>query len=204
MIKRLYVDCETTGTDPQRHGLIQWSCIASIDGEQVADGLNLTIQPFENDVIEDGALEVNHITRAELFTADRFIPKHAKKLMDEYLGKHVDKFDTKDKFMFVGFRAGFDSDFTRAFFSKNGDNYYGSWFWVPPLDVMVLAAYLMQRVRHKLPNFKLRTVYEYLHPEKEGIWTEENWHDSMFDIERTIDIEKRLREIVAGKYKLTE
>jgi DNA polymerase III epsilon subunit-like protein len=31
--KTLYIDTETTGTDPAKHGLIQLACIAEIDGE---------------------------------------------------------------------------------------------------------------------------------------------------------------------------
>lgn len=202
IIKRLYIDTETTGTDPKRNGLIQFSCIAYIDSVPVSDGLNIRLQPFPNDVIEDSALEVNHITREELFKDDRMTPKDGKRIIDQYLAKHVEKFDTKDKFMFVGFRAGFDSDFTRAFFDKCGDRFYGSWFWVPPLDVMVLAGYLLQKYRHRMVNFKLRTVYEFLFPG--SIYTDNDWHDAMFDILRTVDIEGRLREIVTGKYKVTE
>src|SRR3712207_9107105 len=79
------------------------------------------------------------------------------------LGKHVDKFNKKDKFFLVGYNnAAFDNQFLRGFFLQNGDNYFGSWFWANTIDVMVLAtAYLAER-RPEMENFKLSTVAKFL------------------------------------------
>lgn len=192
-MKRIYVDSETTGTDPQQHALIQFSAVISVDGV-AKEELNLAIRPIEGKVIEDTALEVNGITREELFAADRITPRDAHLVITKLLAKYVNKYDKKDKFIWLGYRAGFDSDFTRKFFDDNGDTYFGSWFFTPPLCVMTLAAYLLQKQRSNLENFKLRTVYNYLYPD--NTFTDEDWHDSLFDIYRTIDIEDALRDIV--------
>lgn len=198
MIKKVYIDEETTGTDPHRHGIIQIAMQFWIDREPVEEPLVLRLQPFKTDAIAQEALDVNGISELELFAADRLTPQEGFKQATAYLAKRIDKYDKVDKAFFVGFRAQFDSDFFRAFMGKNGDTYYGSWFYTPPLDVMMLAGYLLQRWRHKMVNFKLKTVYEFLHPELAGKWTEEDWHDAMFDIARTIDIENRLRYVAAG------
>lgn len=204
-IKRLYNDCETTGTDPKDHGLIQWSAIVTIDGE-VVDSLSIEMQPFPDDAIEDDALEANGITREDLLSSHRLTPMEGYRQIVRFLGKHVDKFNKKDKFFWIGYNAHFDADFTREFFNKNGDVYFGSWFWVPLLCVMVLAGYMLMKKRTQLDNFKLATVYAYLYPEEAAEYAkqaEENpendpWHDAMFDIERTIDVESALRNILTG------
>src|SRR5687767_3506938 len=77
MIKKVYADEETTGTDPMRHGLIQIAMRNYRDREPVDEPLVLKIQPFKTDIIEDTALEVNGVTREELFSSDRMEPKEA-------------------------------------------------------------------------------------------------------------------------------
>lgn len=198
-MKKLYVDAETTGTDPKKHGLIQFSAVAVVDDVRVGS-INLNIMPFTGiDEIDDGALEHNGVSREELFSGDRLIPKEAHYQICAFLGQFVNKFDKSDKFIWLGYRAGFDADFAREFFLKNGDSYYGSWFFTPPLCVMTLSAYILQKHRYKLENFKQITVFNFLYPEMATFWPEDGWHDSMFDIDRTIDIEDALRYYIRGK-----
>lgn len=194
-MKRFYSDTETTGTDPKRHGLIQFTGIVTIDGVEKGR-INLQITPFEGDLIEDDALEHNGITREELNSLDRMSPKQAVQAINDFLGQWVDKFDKFDKYQWYGYKAAFDSDFTREFFYKNGDKYFGSWFFTPPLCVMTLAAYILQKERQQIENMKLRSVYGYLFPHRSQMYTEEEWHDALFDIERTMDVEKALRKRV--------
>lgn len=201
-LKNFYCDTETTGTDPHKHGIIQFSGRMYVAGVASDHELNLKIQPFETDEVTDEALEVNGVSRDELFSTDRMTPRHAFMLITRYLSETIDKYDKQDKAFFCGFRAQFDSDFLRAFMAKNGDTYYGSWFWTPVNDVMILAGYILKKWRHMMVNFKLKTVYEFIFPELKDKWTEEDWHDAMFDIERTIDVEQGLREILTGKRKL--
>lgn len=200
--KNFYCDLETTGTKADKHGIIQLAGRMYIDGVKQEGELNLKIQPFEQDEITDEALEINGIDRNELFGTDRMTPKHAYMLITRYLGSFIQKYDKTDKAFFCGFRANFDSDFLREFMAKNGDTYYGSWFWTPVNDAFILAGYILKKWRHMMPNFKLKTVYEFLFPELKDKWTEEDWHDAMFDIDRTIDIEQGLREVLTGKRKL--
>lgn len=105
------------------------------------------------------------------------------------LGKYVDKYDKTDKFFLCGYNnASFDNQFLRAWFVQNGDNYFGSWFWSSAIDVMVLAAQALMEQRHKMKDFKLRTVAEQL-----GIVIEEErLHDAMYDIVLTHEVYKRL------------
>lgn len=201
-IKKLYVDTETTGTDPKNNGIIQFSAILLVNGKRV-DEIDMKMQPFKEDELDEGALAHNHTSALELFSADRYKPEVAYERLTGFFGKHCDKYDHLDKLFWVGYKAAFDQDFTREFFNKSGDKYFGSWFWTPPLDCMGLAAYLLQKERYKLRDFKLRSVYEYLYPSMINYYQKEEdcgraWHNSMFDIERTLDIESALRKIVIG------
>lgn len=197
MIKRLYVDCETSGTDPKLHGIIQWTATVMIDGVE-EESIDIKMQPFPDDEISDEALEVNNISREQLFDEIRLTPKQAYVEITRFLAKYISKFDKKDKFFWIGYNARFDADFTREFFNKNGDVYFGSWFWFPILDVAILAGYLLQNQRTKLPDFKLKTVWEFLHPDQLVLHSEDEWHDALFDIKRTVDVEAALRAIVMG------
>ena len=103
------------------------------------------------------------------------------------LGRHVNKFDKKDKFFLVGFNSSsFDNAFFRAFFVQNNDNYFGSWFWSSTIDVMILAGQFLMKVRHLMTDFKLKTVAGTL-----GINVDETrLHDAYYDIELTRNIYK--------------
>jgi DNA polymerase-3 subunit epsilon len=196
--KRIYIDTETTSTDHTTGGMIQWTAVVTINGVK-KDSIDIKMQPYQTDTIEDGALEVNHITREELFSDDRLLPHAAYKEIIAFLSKHVSKFDRKDKFHWIGYNGKFDADFTRSFFEKNGDTFFGSFFWYPILDIAILAGFLLQKKRTEFKDFKERTVWEYLHQERTLMYDESMWHDALFDIERMMEIEEKLREIVFPK-----
>lgn len=83
--------------------------------------------------------------------------------------------------------ARFDADHLRAWFGKARDNYFGSWFWTPPMDLMSATALLLGDARCQLANFKLGTVCEYL-----GIEATGELHDASVDVEMTIELYRRL------------
>ena len=65
MKKLCFIDCETTGTDPKQHGLIQLAGVIVIDGEE-KETFNYSIRPFLQDIIDDGALAVNKKIRQDI------------------------------------------------------------------------------------------------------------------------------------------
>ena len=100
------------------------------------------------------------------------------------MGKYIEKFDRNDKFHFIAYNANFDDNFMRSFFKKNNDNYYGSWFYWPPLDVANLAGAYLANSRSKMINFKLMTVANFLGFEADS----GKAHDALYDIETTIKV----------------
>ncbi len=182
--KILWLDTETTGTDPARNGMAQIAGIIEIDGKE-KDAFNLHVRPFDDDIIDDTALAVNGFTRDEL--AGFPPPTEVHGTIVEVLSRHVDRYNRKDKLVFAGYNAQFDLNFMHAFFKKCGDSYFGSWVWWPGLDVSVLAMQRLMPVRHLLPNFKLTTLADYLHITPKG-----EAHDAMADIRMTRAIYRHL------------
>jgi DNA polymerase-3 subunit epsilon len=179
--KLCFIDVETTGTDRKLHNIFQLSGrIVSNEGE-VLDKFNFKFKPFSLEHYEDGALEQTGMTIADL----EALPMTANEAFAAFitvLEKHCNRFDKTDKMQFVAYNAGFDNEFVRAFFEKMGDNYFGSWFWNPPICVMQAMALFLIRVRGAIPNFKLATLCKCA----ELGWDESKAHDADYDIEQTM------------------
>lgn len=178
MSKLFYIDVETTGTDPKRNGLVQIAGIIEIDGE-VKQKINLLAAPFEGDVIEAEALQVIGKDEGELRAYDH--PEVIYNQLISTMDQYVDRYDRSDKFHFIGYNSRFDDGFIREWFKKLNDNYYGSWFHWPAIDVSNLAAIHFLGRRGTLPNFKLMGVAEAL-----GIDVDPGQaHDALYDVRIT-------------------
>ena len=190
-IKTVFLDTETTGLDPKRHGIIQIAAIMDIDGVAV-DRINLDIRPASCCACDPAALEVSGKTLEEIkafpHEADQY------RAFCEWLGKHVSKFDRNDKAFFSGYNSPFDAEFMRAFFDRNGDKYFGSWFWSGTIDVMGLALLKLRGERHAMQNFKLGTVAEaVLGGDVVAEMTSKiGLHNAMTDIELTREIFRKV------------
>lgn len=185
-VKNAYIDVETGGLNPQKSALLQIGCILEIDGE-IEEELTYNIQPHLKDELDPKALAVNGLTKETIDTFAR--PMDSYTAFTSCMGEYVNKFDRKDKFHFIGYNSqAFDAPFIRAFFGKCKDKYYGSWFFHPTIDVMILAAHSLRKTRHELPNFKLGTVAKAL-----GVdFDPEQLHDAMYDIKVTREVYRRL------------
>lgn len=187
MKKILFLDVETTGLDAKKHGIVQLSAIMDIDG-QVADRFDIKIHPHSSCACDTKALEISGNTVEQILT---YTPEgEAFNLFVRFLGKHIDKFAAYDKAAFCGYNAPFDNEFVRQLFQRNGDNFFGSWFWSGTIDVMGLSLLRMLDERHAMPNFKLGTVADViLGADRVNEMTVEfGLHNAMTDIEITREI----------------
>jgi DNA polymerase-3 subunit epsilon len=185
-MKELYIDLETTGLNPKKNGIIQVAGIIVINGKR-KESFNYNCAPMENDYVDPKALEVTGHTAEQVkgFQVSKVI--YHKLLL--LWSKYIDKFDRNDKFHFVAYNGhSFDMPFLREWFKKHNDKFFGSWFYYPSVDVMLTAAHVLREERHRMPNFKLGTVAQYL-----GI-NLEHAHDAMADIEATYQIDQYLKE----------
>ena len=178
-MKLLFFDLETTGTNPEKHGIHQISGEIVIAGA-VKEDFNFYVQPSPDKEIEEKALSIANITREDLATYPPM--KDVYKSFVAMLDKYVDRFNKKDKFFLVGYNnAPFDNQFLRKFFEDSGDKYFGSWFWSNSIDVMVLASAYLATRRPDMENFKLSTVAKTL-----GVNVDdESLHNALYDIRLT-------------------
>jgi DNA polymerase-3 subunit epsilon len=202
--KIIFIDVETTGVNPERNGLTQLSGCVQI-GDEVKESFDFFLRPFPQDEIEIAALEVTGFDRRQFLLPDHpdYIavdgqnfedPRDIYDRMAAILGKYVNQYDKTDKFQFVGYNAhSFDMPFMRRFWEKNGNRFFGSWFWYPCLDVMLVWAQILQPVRAELSNFKLATVAKHC-----GIKVDDTrLHDSQYDIELTRELWLAACEIIS-------
>lgn len=161
-MKLLFIDTETTGLSPTRHGVIQIAGMVVIDDE-VKETFNFRARPFTIDQIEDQALAVNGITREQL--AEFPIPALAYQGLKEVMGRYVNSFKRDkqydDTFVPVGHRVGFDLGFLDQFFRKNGDDYFAAYVKLnSAIDTVTLANTLRAKGIIKTKDVKLVTIAE--------------------------------------------
>ena len=189
MHKEIYIDVETTGLDTQKSAM--WQLSGEVIVDQVSKEIfDFRIAPHDGFTYVDKALEMNSLTFSELdeFTPPNIVFTQFKALLEKY----VSPYDKKDKFTFKAYNSNFDSEFIRAFFKRNGSNYYGSYFWTPHYDIMGLAYLVLESKRHELPNFQLETVARYLDIQVQSV----HFHDAVYDIEISKQIDLKCRKVL--------
>lgn len=185
--KLCFIDVETTGDDRNAHDIFQLSArIVSPDGADVLSRFDSTFRPIGSNVTPE-ALEKHGYSVEDL----KSLPTSSSAAYSdfvEWLSEHVNRYDKADKLHFVAYNAKFDAEFVRAWFEKNEDVFFGSYFWNPPICVMMGAAWFVKRVRGALPNFKLSTLCQCA----ELGWDESQAHDASYDIDKTIELYRYL------------
>lgn len=178
-MKRCFIDLETSGTDIDKHGIFQIAGIVDINTE-VVEIFNFESKLFDFQEIDGEALKVNRYTAAKVETFDS--PELILTRLLHVFDKYINKYDTKDKFSFIGYNCSqFDMPWLYRFFKNCGHQYFGSYFWNPSIDVMYMASNFLENRRNQIKNFKLATVAESLGIEVK----QDKTHDAMYDIELT-------------------
>jgi len=196
-MKTAWIDLETTGLDPLKNGIIQIAGWIEVKGERTNE-FNWLVKPFKGQIVSKKALEVNGKTIEEIRTYPE--PFDIYKDLHKMLAAHINKYDRSDKFHFIGYNARFDMDFLRQFFKLNGEEFFGSYFHFPPIDVMAIAAHSLMADRHRMNNFKLTTVAQYL-----GIkFQESEAHDGLFDIQLTQKVLHELQKKTMARAEKNE
>jgi len=159
MSKVIWIDVETTGLDHKTDTIIELAALYENGDDKSIFHLYILPdkKPMDFEVIEDLTgitweyLEKNGICEPEAYG------KFAK-----WLGSHIDKYKKTDKAIFAAYNARFDNDFIREFFLRNYDNYFGSWFYSAPLDIMGTVIQCVRLGKIPVPeNFKNQTTCEF-------------------------------------------
>lgn len=191
-MKNIIIDLETGGWDPSLCPILEIGARVEIDGDTVKD-FNIHMLPFDDDPEPtEEALEVIKLTKEDVYDKEKRVPPQTAFIQfEDFLSKYVDRYDSHDKFYFIGYNSRvFDEPIMRRFFNRNDNNYYGSWFWNPSLDVMSLASWAIRTYRPKLKNFKLGTIAKYFGIEVD----EKQLHGAMYDVELTQQITRKLTQ----------
>jgi len=187
-VKTLWLDCETTGLVPYKHGIIQLGGMIEIGGE-VVETFNFRMQPCPTAIIDDKAMQVNKITPEELRTYPSSNSQYCAFI--NVLDKYINKFNKEDKFILAGYNVQFDDGFVNHWFKRNGNNYWYSYVNSAKLDVMSSVATWRRATNTKTPNNKLSTIAEWF-----GIGG--NFHDALDDIKATRELELKIQEVMCG------
>ena len=153
--KILWLDSETTGTDPMKNDVVQLACLVEIDGN-IKHKQKFKMRPINGGAIDPEALELNGLTQEEI--ARYPTAESSLQTLKKMLSRYVDKFDRSDKFVPAGFHVKFDLDFLRQAFLKTGDQYFGSWIFNAAIDVQTFVAVAVARYGVRVENFKLSTL----------------------------------------------
>jgi DNA polymerase III epsilon subunit-like protein len=184
--KVLYMDVETTGVEPGKHGIIQLAALMEIGGD-VVDTFNMKFQPHEGAEINPDALKVTNTDPEELKT--RTTSSDAYRSFLRWIDKHIGKYDKADKAYPAGYNVNFDLSFLDAWFRHHGNKFgtgsYHNWKMLDPLSLFRLWDFQGQL---SLPNYKLQTVCEHF-----GVQIDA--HDALSDIKAT----RELLQMILGK-----
>jgi len=190
-MKLCYIDVETTGNDYKINEIIQISFILenSKTGKTFSFSSNVRPVNYKNlDIYQEEALKINGLKIEDIIKYPE--SEEVYNRIITIFNKCVDRFNSKDKMFFIGYKSEFDNNFMRSFFERNNDNYFGSYFWNPPIDIMQKFAIATMDIRYEIPNMKLSTACKLM-----GINVdEEKTHDSLYDIEITRQLDKILDE----------
>lgn len=155
MAKILWLDLETTGTNENMHGIVEIACILEVNGKEV-DSFHTYVQPVEGTQYDAIAMEVNRHAISDLleFPPDAEVFQRFLARCNEW----VDRFNKRDKMIIAGFNCEFDMRHLEAFFLRNGEKWFGSYFWRDVIDLRNIATWILRDHRPDMINGKLMTV----------------------------------------------
>ena len=185
-MKLFWFDLETTGLNPDKHGLIQIGCLIDQDGKMI-DNFEIKIKPFKTDLLTKGAFEKTGVTVKQLKTFNE--PLTALRKFEKFMEVHIDKYDKTDKFIMAGKNIQmFDIPFLRKFYDKCDNLYFGSWFYNMYIDINTNIAEAMVFNGLRLQNYQLGTLCE-------AFDIDLNAHDAMSDIIATRQLYYKIKGI---------
>lgn len=191
----LFFDLETTGTNPELHGIHQISGAFVVDG-QIAETFNYHVKPREGCQCDPYAMQMAGHTYEEMMASNEYRPM--KEVFNELLEKIIrydggilkDNHPDYNKRIFAGGYNihKFDMEFLRRWFTDNGAPYGIGYYIAEAIDVMLLAVPALMRWRSKMPGFTQEEIAWALGVKIDS----EKLHDADYDITVCVEIYRRL------------
>ena len=180
MRKIFWFDTETTGLGFNKCSILQLAALIEQNGE-IIEKCVFHMQPHMDALVDQKATDKHGIT-PEMWqhfdTQEVGINK-----LRAFLARHVNKYNRLDKFVVAGYNVNFDVQMLRAAFLRDGDKFFGSWFFWPVIDVQTYVAEGILSQNLNLPNYQLSTVCKHC-----GI--DIVAHDALSDIHATRNLYK--------------
>jgi len=160
-IKTLWIDVETTGLNPHEDSIIELAALFEHGEEKSV----FHTYCLPEKIVPESFKKIEELTGITL----DFLKKNGiseRSLYDgftQWMSRYISKYDKGDKAIFAAYNARFDNEFIRELFRRNGDPYFGSWFYSAPLDIMstVTLAFRLGIIQG-MKNFKNATIAESL------------------------------------------
>ena len=188
-MKTIWVDIESTGIEAADNTIIELAAL--YEDRKDKDVFHTYILPALKPVGFNEIEELTGITWEYL--QHNGITEHlAYEDFTVWLASHINKFDKTDKAIFAAYNAKFDNDFIRELFKRNNDNYFGSWFYSAPLDIMGTVVQCVRLGLMPVPvNFKNVTICEYF-----GI--EHKAHSALDDIKASRNAQLEMEKLLCS------
>lgn len=189
-MNQLFIDVETTGTDPDKHAMVELYAEFHKDGQKV-DSYSAKFFNKQVNTVDLGALKVNGLNIGELYK----LPEEAKAIGDfiDWLLKH------KQKFVLVGQNVDFDKNFIKKAFERYGIEGFISLFSHRTYDITSVAYSLIEA--GKLPREifdksgdSLKNLCAALGIEVDN----EKFHTASGDVEYTVKALHKMEEMIRG------
>lgn len=196
MIKRLWLDVETSGRDPKAHGIVEIGAEIEIAGEIKGEFHSYVCPSLTECIIEEEALKVNQLKMDDILAA----PKESEVLHNFtlWLNPYINCFNKLDKARLYAYNTHFDANFLMELAFRNKFKYIQSYIALPGIDVMATAVLLSElNPNFNPPNFKLATVCGY-----RGIMGD--WHTSLGDVKATRELHYNLLPLLKGALNASE
>ena len=188
MIKKCFIDTETTGLNERGLDEVhQIACIITDEDVKPLDWINIKFSPSKEalDQMSPELFEKFNITK-ESISNRKLSRVDGWNEFTEFLCKHVDRFNKEDKMHFVAYNAPFDRKFVAKLFKQNDDNYFGSYFWNPPICVYQRCAWVLQNKRDHFDHMGLSTMCKFA----EIDFDKDAAHDALYDTKKTVELYK--------------
>lgn len=158
-MKIIWIDTETTGTDPIRHDIWQLAYILK-EADREIYRHTIECRPYSPWNIDPVALEVSHTSTVYLESLSK--PWHSVSRFQYDLTHFVNPYDTSDKAAIGGYNVTFDLQFLTWWFKKAGEKYgLGSFTDYTIIDAAPLARQMRRLGYRDFQNTKLATICEY-------------------------------------------
>ncbi|MDR3113364.1 MAG: 3'-5' exonuclease [Endomicrobium sp.] len=155
MSKIIYIDTETTGTNPVKQDVLQVAALVEIGGQIVSE-FEIFCQPYDYSAIDPKALEITGFKISDIKEWHK--PADAYRQFTEFLSKYVDKYNKADKFIPAGQNVLFDLEFLHSWVAKSGDKYFGSYVSRNYIDLRVFTVAARAWGLLQCENVKLETI----------------------------------------------